>query len=97
MKDNLVQKSILALLPLALAAMGYLFSSMVEVRDQTRELSQKMSILIDMDNKIIPSPDNAIARLALREEMLLIRSELEKKIGIIEYRLDHDRSNQKNP
>lgn|GEM_PF-3374216 len=97
MKDNLVQKSILALLPLALAAMGYLFSSMVEVRDQTRTLSQKMSILIDMDNKIIPSPDNAIARLKIREEMLQIKSELEKKIGIIEYRLDHDRSDKTNP
>lgn len=97
MSDGLIQKVILALLPLSLAAMGYLFTSMVEVRDETRTLSQKMSILIDMDNKIIPSPDNAIARLTLREEMLNIKSELEKKIGIIEYRLDHDGSNQTNP
>ena len=97
MSEGVIQKVILALLPLALAAMGYLFTSMVEVRDQTRTLSQKISILIDMDNKIIPSPDNAIARLKIREEMLNIKSELEKKIGIIEYRLDHDRPDQTNP
>jgi hypothetical protein len=97
MSENIVQKIILALLPLALAAMGYLFTSMVEVRDETRTLTQKMSILIDMDNRIIPSPDNAIARLALREEMLAIKSELEQRIGIIEYRIDHDGRNQTNP
>ena len=69
-----------AIIPLLLAALGYLFTNALTLHDKVRVLEQKMSILIDMDNKIIPSPGNAIARLELKEQLLKEESRLEKYI-----------------
>jgi hypothetical protein len=44
-----------------------------------------MSILVDIDNQIIPSPNNSIERLKLKEEMLQKTVELDKRLSIIEH------------
>ena len=77
-----------AIIPLLLAALGYLFTNALTLHDKVRVLEQKMSILIDMDNKIIPSPGNAIARLELKEQLLKEKNEIDKRIHILEYHID---------
>ena len=77
-----------AIIPLLLAALGYLFTNALTLHDKVRVLEQKMSILIDMDNKIIPSPGNAIARLELKEQLLIEKNEIDKRIHILEYHID---------
>ena len=77
-----------AIIPLLLAALGYLFTNALTLHDKVRVLEQKMSILIDMDNKIIPSPGNAIARLELKEQLLKEKNEIDKRIHILEYHVD---------
>ena len=77
-----------AIIPLLLAALGYLFTTALTLHDKVRVLEQKMSILIDMDNKIIPSPGNAIARLELKEQLLKEKNEIDKRIHILEYHID---------
>jgi len=77
-----------ACVPLLLAALGYLFTNALTLHDKVRVLEQKMSILIDIDNKIIPSPGNAIARLELKEQLLIEKNEIDKRIHILEYHVD---------
>jgi len=48
-------------------------------------LEQKMSILVDMDNQIIPSPNNAIQRMKLKEEVFQSQLELDKRLSILEH------------
>jgi hypothetical protein len=89
--SDLLKKVATAVAPLLLAALGFLYSSMMEVRDQVSVLHQKMSILVDMDNKIIPSPDNAIARMQIKDDVMKSVNELDKRIAIIEWRIDNDK------
>ena len=58
----MIDKLITAAIPLLLALLGYLFTSLLSIHDSVNILNQKMSILVNMDNQIIPSPDNVIER-----------------------------------
>jgi hypothetical protein len=87
--SDLLKKVATAIAPLLLAALGFLYSSMMDVRDQVSVLHQKMSILVDMDNQIIPSPDNAIARMDVKDELVQKIYELDKRISILEWRNDN--------
>lgn len=78
-----------AVVPLLLAMLGYLFNSLLAMHDSVNILNQKMSILVDMDNQIIPSPDNVIERQKIREDMMKEILELDKRLSIIEWRIDN--------
>jgi len=87
--SELTKKMITAIIPLLLAMLGYLFNSLLAMHDSVNILNQKMSILVDMDNQIIPSPDNVIERQKIREDMMKEILELDKRLSIIEWRLDN--------
>ena len=75
---------ILAVIPLALAAIGYLFNASITTYERIGIIEQKLSILVDMDNRIIPSPDNAISRNEIKMELLKEIYALEKRIYLLE-------------
>lgn len=87
--SELSKKMLTAVVPLLLAMLGYLFSSLLAMHDSVNILNQKMSILVDMDNQIIPSPDNVIERQKIKEDMMKEILELDKRLSIIEWRLDN--------
>lgn len=58
-KDTLKNLSI-ALIPVFLTVIGYLFNASLELSHKVNRLEQKMFILVDMDNQIIPSSNNAL-------------------------------------
>ena len=87
--SELSKKMITAIIPLLLAMLGYLFNSLLAMHDSVNILNQKMSILVDMDNQIIPSPDNVIERQKIREDMMKEILELDKRLSIIEWRIDN--------
>ena len=89
--SDLLKKVFTAIAPLLLAALGFLYSTMMEVRDEVAVLHQKMSILVDMDNKIIPSPENAIARMQIKDDVMQSIYELDKRLSVIEWRNDNER------
>jgi len=82
-KDTLKNFSI-ALIPVFLTVIGYLFNASMELNQKVHRLEQKMSILVDMDNQIIPSPSNAIQRMKLKEEIFHSQLELDKRLSILE-------------
>jgi len=88
------KKLTIAIVPLLLATIGYLFSALLNIHDRVNHLDQKMSILVDLDNKIIPSPDNAIARMQIKDSVMKEVNGLDKRIAIIEWRMDNGKDNQ---
>ena len=70
MHKDTIKTVAIGLLPVLLSIIGYLFQESMTLKDKIAILEQKMSILVDMDNQIIPSPNNSIERLKLKEEML---------------------------
>ena len=85
-KDTLKNFSI-ALIPVFLTVIGYLFNASMELNQKVHRLEQKMSILVDMDNQIIPSPSNAIQRMKLKEEIFHSQLELDKRLSILEHQV----------
>ena len=85
MHKDTIKTIAIGLLPVLLSIIGYLFQESMTLKSKISTLEQKMSILVDIDNQIIPSPDNSIERLKLKEEMLQKNVELDKRLSIIEH------------
>jgi hypothetical protein len=88
----MIDKLITAAIPLLLALLGYLFTSLLSIHDSVNILNQKMSILVNMDNQIIPSPDNVIERQRIKEDIMTELLKLDKRLSIVEWRIDNDRT-----
>jgi len=88
----MIDKLITAAIPLLLALLGYLFTSLLSIHDSVNILNQKMSILVNMDNQIIPSPDNVIERQKIKEDIMTELLKLDKRLSIVEWRIDNDRT-----
>jgi hypothetical protein len=70
--------------------LGYLFTSLLTIHDSVNILNQKMSILVNMDNQIIPSPDNVIERQKIKEDIMKELLKIDKRLSIVEWRMDND-------
>jgi len=88
----MIDKLITASIPLLLALLGYLFTSLLSIHDSVNILNQKMSILVNMDNQIIPSPDNVIERQKIKEDIMTELLKLDKRLSIVEWRIENDRT-----
>jgi len=88
--SEFAKKISLAIFPLMMATIGYLFNALLDIHDRVNHLDQKMSILVDLDNKIIPSPDNAIARMQIKDSVMNVVNSLDKRIAIIEWRMNNN-------
>jgi hypothetical protein len=86
----MIDKLITAAIPLLLAMLGYLFTSLLTIHDSVNILNQKMSILVNMDNQIIPSPDNVIERQKIKEDIMKELLKIDKRLSIVEWRMDND-------
>ena len=86
----MIDKLITAAIPLLLALLGYLFTSLLSIHDSVNILNQKMSILVNMDNQIIPSPDNVIERQKIKEDIMTELLKLDKILSIVEWRIEND-------
>ena len=87
--SEFAKKISLAIFPLMMATICYLFNALLDIHDRVNRLDQKMSILVDLDNKIIPSPDNAIARMEIKDSVMNVVNGLDKRIAIIEWRMNN--------
>jgi len=85
MHKDTIKTVAIGLLPVLLSIIGYLFQESMTLKSKISTLEQKMSILVDMDNQIIPSPNNSIERLKLKEEMLNTTTQLDKRLSIMEH------------
>jgi hypothetical protein len=83
MNDHL-QKLATSMIPLVLAAMWWVISSVGDLEKEILELRGNMMMLIDPNGQIIPSPDNALARQQLRENLIEFIHDLQVRVKLLE-------------
>jgi hypothetical protein len=83
MNDHL-QKIATSMIPLVLAAMWWVISSVGNLEKDIQALRGNMMMLIDPNGQIIPSPDNALARQQLRENLIEYIHDLQVRVKLLE-------------
>ena len=83
MNDTL-QKLATSMIPLVLAAMWWVIQSIGAVQQDIQALRGNMMMLIDPNGQIIPSPDNALARQQLRENLIEYIHDLQVRVKLLE-------------
>jgi len=73
-----------SLIPLVLGALWWVISSIQATNAQLSQLQANMMQLIDPQGQIIPSPGNALARQALREDLMRSIHDLQVRIKLLE-------------
>jgi len=73
-----------SLIPLVLGALWWVISSIQATNAQLSQLQANMMQLIDPQGQIIPSPGNALARQALREDLMKSIHDLQVRIKLLE-------------
>jgi len=83
MNDNL-NKLLTSMIPLVLAAMWWVIQSIGEAQQDIQSIRGNMMMLIDPNGQIIPSPDNALARQQLRENLIEYIHDLQVRVKLLE-------------
>jgi hypothetical protein len=84
MKGVDISKILASLTPLLLAAMWWVISSVNDIHQDITEIRGNMMMLIDPNGQIIPSPDNAIARQELKEDIVTRIHDLQVRLKLLE-------------
>jgi len=84
MKGIDISKFIASLIPVLLAAMWWVISSISDIHQDMTALRGHMMMLIDPNGQIIPSPDNALARQELREGLIQHIHDLQVRVRLLE-------------
>jgi uncharacterized membrane protein len=68
-KSAFVEKLLFALLPLIIAGVGYLLSSVAQLNHQVTILESKVSLVVTQDNKQASNTGSELAREKLRQDL----------------------------
>ena len=79
-----IQSVLTAMAPILVAAVGYLITSLNDLENRMYKTESRMMQLVTPEGQIVPSPDNAIARQELREQMLNIIHDMQVRIKLLE-------------
>ena len=82
--SDIVQKIVVSLIPLVLAAMWWVIQSVGQVNQDIQALRGNMMMLVDPNGQIIPSPENALARQRLREGLIEHIHDLQVRVKLLE-------------
>jgi hypothetical protein len=85
-KDFDLPKALASLVPVLLAAMWWVISSIGEMRSDIQLIRANQMQLISPTGEIVPSPGNAFARQELKEEMLEHIHDLKVRVKLLEER-----------
>jgi uncharacterized membrane protein len=68
-KGQFIEKLLFALLPLIMAGVGYLLSSVAQLNHQVTILESKVSLVVTQDNKQASNTGSELAREKLRQDL----------------------------
>jgi len=68
-KGVFIEKLLFALLPLIIAGVGYLLSSVAQLNHQVTILESKVSLVVTQDNKQASNTGSELAREKLRQDL----------------------------
>lgn len=82
---NLNAQAVLtALAPVLFAAVGYLIMHLNDLENRMYKTESRVMQLVTPEGQIVPSPDNAIARQQMRENLMHIIHDLQVRIKLLE-------------
>ncbi len=85
--NQYVEKFLWMLVPLLFSAVGYMWTTLQQLRDKVQDLEAKISLVVSKDNKVIPSLEAELAREKLRQDVNKFASDNRERIIIIEQQL----------
>jgi len=86
MKNFDIAKALASLVPVLLAAMWWVISSIGQIQSDIQLIRANQMQLISPSGEIVPSPGNAFARQELKEEMLEHIHDLKVRVKLLEER-----------
>jgi hypothetical protein len=91
-----IQAIITSLIPVLLAAIGFLITSINGIENRMYQVESKMMQLISPDGQVVPSPENAFQRQVIREEFMMKYMEALNRLTLLEEKVkEHkERSHQ---
>jgi hypothetical protein len=87
--NQYVEKFLWMLVPLLFSAVGYMWTTMQQLRDKVQDLEAKISLVVSKDNKVIPSLEAELARERLRQDVNKFASDNRERIIVIEQQLQN--------
>lgn len=79
-----IQAIITSLIPVLLAAIGFLITSINGIENRMYQVESKMMQLISPDGQVVPSPENAFQRQIIREEFMMKYMEALNRLTLLE-------------
>ena len=83
-----VQAIITSLIPVLLAAIGFLITSINGIENRMYQVESKMMQLISPDGQVVPSPENAFQRQVVREEFMMKYMEALNRLTLLEEKVN---------
>jgi hypothetical protein len=87
-KSQLVEKMLFAAVPIMFSCIVYLLSTLSDLNKKVTILESKISVVVTQENKAIPPQGTTIEMQEIKSEAALSRAVLDKRLSIIEYKLD---------
>lgn len=82
-----MQAIITSLIPVLLAAIGFLITSINGIENRMYQVESKMMQLISPDGQVVPSPENAFQRQVIREEFMMKYMEALNRLTLLEEKM----------
>lgn len=82
-----IQSIIASLIPVLLAAIGFLITSINGIENRMYQAESKLMQLISPDGQVVPSPENAFQRQIIREEFMLKYMEALNRLTLLEEKM----------
>jgi hypothetical protein len=82
-----IQSIIASLIPVLLAAIGFLITSINGIENRMYQAESKLMQLISPDGQVVPSPENAFQRQVIREEFMLKYMEALNRLTLLEEKM----------
>lgn len=82
-----IQAIITSLIPVLLAAIGFLITSINGIENRMYQAESKLMQLISPDGQVVPSPENAFQRQIIREEFMLKYMEALNRLTLLEEKM----------
>jgi len=83
-----IQAIITSLIPVLLAAIGFLITSINGIENRMYQVESKMMQLISPDGQVVPSPENAFQRQVIREEFMMKYMEALNRLTLLEEKVN---------
>jgi hypothetical protein len=85
--NQYVEKFLWMLIPLLFSAVGYMWTTLQQLRDKVQDLEAKISLVVSKDNKVIPSLEAELAREKLRQDVNKFAADNRERILLLEQQL----------